>query len=92
LIPPTLVSGCSVKIIWWGSQCACLFSKRLERGWFVWSTAKEGKNSLAPAQLAMLLGGDDWCALGIDISLDATIRSVSRWNPTVYLIPIPALY
>lgn len=34
--------------------------KRLERGKFVWPSAKEGKVSLTPAQLAMLLEGIDW--------------------------------
>ena len=36
---------------------ACLFSKRLEKGRFVWPSAKEGKIALTPAQLAMLLEG-----------------------------------
>jgi len=39
---------------------ACLFSKRLEKGRFVWPSAKEGKIALTPAQLAMLLEGIDW--------------------------------
>ena len=41
-------------------QGACLFSKRLEKGRFVWPAAKEGKIALTPAQLAMLLEGIDW--------------------------------
>ncbi len=49
-----------VKIIWWDGQGACLFSKRLETGRFVWPSAKEGKISLTAAQLAMLLEGIDW--------------------------------
>jgi len=44
----------------WDSQGACLFSKRLERGRFVWPAAKDGKISLTAAQLAMLLEGIDW--------------------------------
>jgi len=44
----------------WDSQGACLFSKRLERGRFVWPAAKEGKINLTAAQLAMLLEGIDW--------------------------------
>ena len=42
------------------TQGACLFSKRLERGRFVWPAAKDGKISLTSAQLAMLLEGIDW--------------------------------
>lgn len=52
--------GDLMKIIWWDSQGACLFSKRLERGRFVWPAAKEGKINLTSAQLAMLLEGIDW--------------------------------
>jgi len=52
--------GDLLKIIWWDSQGACLFSKRLERGRFVWPAAKEGKIHLTSAQLAMLLEGIDW--------------------------------
>ena len=52
--------GDLLKIIWWDSQGACLFSKRLERGRFVWPAAKDGKINLTSAQLAMLLEGIDW--------------------------------
>jgi len=52
--------GDLLKIIWWEIQGACLFSKRLERGRFVWPAAKEGKINLTVAQLAMLLEGIDW--------------------------------
>lgn len=52
--------GDLIKIIWWDSQGACLFSKRLERGRFVWPAAKKGKVSLSPSQLSMLLEGIDW--------------------------------
>lgn len=48
------------KVIWWDGQGACLFVKRLERGRFVWPQATEGKVSLTPAQLSMLLEGIDW--------------------------------
>lgn len=52
--------GDLIKIIWWDGQGACLFSKRLEKGRFVWPSAREGKVGLTPAQLAMLLEGIDW--------------------------------
>ena len=51
-----------VKILWWDGQGACLFSKRLERGRFVWPAAKDGKVKLTAAQLSMLLEGLDWRA------------------------------
>jgi transposase len=52
--------GDLLKIIWWDEQGACLFSKRLERGRFVWPAAKDGKVSVTAAQLSMLLEGIDW--------------------------------
>ena len=52
--------GDLLKIIWWDTQGACLFMKRLERGRFVWPAAKDGKVSVTAAQLAMLLEGIDW--------------------------------
>lgn len=52
--------GDLLKIIWWDSQGACLFSKRLERGRFVWPAAKDGKVNISGAQLSMLLEGIDW--------------------------------
>ena len=42
--------GDLVKIIWWDGQGACMFMKRLEKGRFVWPSAKEGKIALTPAQ------------------------------------------
>ena len=66
--------GDLIKIIWWGeasnatglrempNQGACLFAKRLERGRFVWPSAKSGKVHLSKAQLSMLLEGIDWRA------------------------------
>jgi transposase len=52
--------GDLLKIIWWDAQGACLFSKRLEKGRFVWPAAKDGKIAVTPAQLSMLLEGIDW--------------------------------
>ena len=52
--------GDLLKIIWWDNQGACLFSKRLEKGRFVWPAAKDGKINVSGAQLSMLLEGIDW--------------------------------
>ena len=52
--------GDLIKIVWWDGQGACMFSKRLEKGKFVWPSAKDGKISATPAQLSMLLEGIDW--------------------------------
>ena len=52
--------GDLLKVIWWDGQGACLFSKRLERGRFVWPSPADGRVSVTPAQLSMLLEGIDW--------------------------------
>ena len=52
--------GDLIKILWWDGQGLCLFSKRLERGRFVWPQAKDGSAALSAAQLSMLLEGIDW--------------------------------
>ena len=52
--------GDLIKVIWFDSQGACLFSKRLERGRFVWPSPADGKVSVTSAQLAMLFEGIDW--------------------------------
>ncbi len=54
--------GDLIKVIWFDGQGACLFSKRLEKGKFVWPSSASGKVSLSPAQLSMLLEGIDWRA------------------------------
>ena len=54
--------GDLLKIVWWDGQGGCLFSKRLERGRFVWPSPADGKISVSPAQLSMLLEGIDWRA------------------------------
>ncbi len=55
--------GDLIKVIWYDGHGSCLFSKRLERGRFVWPSSADGKLILSPAQLSMLLEGIDWRAL-----------------------------
>jgi transposase len=52
--------GDIVKLLWWDGDGLCLFSKRLERGRFVWPKAETGTVPLTRAQLSMLLEGIDW--------------------------------
>ena len=52
--------GGMVKLLWYDGQGMCLFSKRLERGHFVWPVTGTGRVSLTSAQLSMLLEGIDW--------------------------------
>lgn len=39
---------------------ACLFTKKLERGRFIWPSAADGTVVITPAQLGYLLEGIDW--------------------------------
>jgi transposase len=52
--------GGLVKLLWYDGQGLCLFTKRLDRGHFVWPTTETGRVSLTPAQLSMLIEGIDW--------------------------------
>jgi transposase len=62
--------GHLAKVLWWSGDGLCLFSKRLEKGRFVWPQAGSGSTvSLSQAQLSMLLEGIDWR------------RPVRTWRP-----------
>ncbi|MBT8154683.1 IS66 family insertion sequence element accessory protein TnpB [Epibacterium ulvae] len=52
--------GDLLKITGWDQQGAYLFSKRHEKGRFVWPAAKDGKVSVTTAQLSMLSGASSW--------------------------------
>jgi transposase len=52
--------GDLIKILWFDGQGLCLLAKRLEKGRFVWPSPADGKVTITPAQLAMLLEGIDW--------------------------------
>jgi transposase len=53
-------SGTLVKIIWHDGIGMSLYAKRLEKGRFIWPSAKDGAVSLTSSQLACLLDGIDW--------------------------------
>lgn len=52
--------GDLLKVIWHDGQGACLFTKRLERGRFIWPSPADGSVSISAAQLNYLLSGIDW--------------------------------
>ena len=54
--------GDLIKVLWHDTQGTCLFSKRLERGRFIWPTPSDGAVSISPAQLGYMLEGIDWRA------------------------------
>src|SRR4029450_2031818 len=60
--------GGLIKVLWHDGQGMCVFSKRLERGRFIWPSPADGTAALTPpapaattpAQLGYLLEGIDW--------------------------------
>jgi transposase len=52
--------GDVIKIVWHDGQGACLFTKRLERGRFLWPSVADGVVTISTAQMAYLLDGIDW--------------------------------
>lgn len=52
--------GDLIKLIWHDGQGSCLFTKRLERGKFIWPSAEGGAVAISAAQLSYLLSGIDW--------------------------------
>src|SRR5258707_10437253 len=49
--------GDLIKIIWHDGLGACLFTKRLERGRFLWPSLADGVVTISVAQLSYLLSG-----------------------------------
>jgi transposase len=52
--------GDLLKVIWHDTQGACLFTKRLDRGGFIWPSLADGAVTISTAQLSYLLSGIDW--------------------------------
>ena len=54
--------GDLIKLIWHDDQGMCLFTKRLERGRFIWPANNGDAVTISAAQLGYLLEGIDWRA------------------------------
>jgi len=52
--------GDLIKCLWHDGQGFCLFSKRLDRGRFLWPSLADGVVTISPAQLGYLIEGIDW--------------------------------
>jgi transposase len=52
--------GGLIKVLWHDGQGMCLFSKRLEKGRFIWPSSVDGAVVIGAAQLGYLLEGIDW--------------------------------
>lgn len=55
-------SGSLCKILWHDGIAMSLYSRRLERGRYVWPAAKDGTVAIPASALACLLEGIDWRA------------------------------
>ena len=49
-----------IKVLWHDGQGFCLFSKRLDRGRFLWPSTSDGMVTISPGQLGYLIEGIDW--------------------------------
>ncbi len=52
--------GSLCKILWHDAFGMSLYAKRLERGRFIWPSAKDGVVSISASAMACLLEGVDW--------------------------------
>ena len=52
--------GDLIKILWHDGLGMPLYAKRLERGCFLWPSAKDGAVAITSSQLAYMLDGIDW--------------------------------
>ena len=82
--------GDMVKIIWWDGQGACLYSKRLERGRFVWPAAKDGKVQLTAAQLSMLPEGLEYVPARFIVKRFVRPRLACTRCESFHQAPLPA--
>jgi transposase len=53
-------SGSLIKILWHDGLGMSLYTRRLERGRFIWPQATDGVISISMSQLAYMLDGIDW--------------------------------
>jgi transposase len=92
--------GDLLKVIWHDGQGACLFTKRLEKGRFLWPSPADGAISISPAQLGYLLSGSIGdiprkpgvqrrLADGLSLKLLANYDSLTRWyHPSILFLSI----
>jgi transposase len=52
--------GDLIKILWHDGLGMSLYANRLERGRFLWPSAKDGTVAITSSQLAYMLDGIDW--------------------------------
>lgn len=68
--------GDLLKVIWHDGQGACLFTKKLERGRFVWPSLANGVVSISQAQMSSI----SW-SWSLSLSLSLSLSSSSSLRP-----------
>lgn len=53
-------SGSLCKILWHDGLGMSLYARKLDRGYFIWPSAKDGVVAISASALACLLDGIDW--------------------------------
>lgn len=53
-------SGSLIKVLWHDGIGMSLYAKRLERGRFIWPSARAGVVAISASQLSYMLDGIDW--------------------------------
>ena len=62
--------GDLAKILWHDGLGLSLYAKRLDRGKFIWPSAKEGVISISAGQMAYMLEGIDWRKSAADMEAE----------------------
>ena len=88
--------GDLAKILWHDGLGLSLYAKRLDRGKFIWPSAREGVVSISAGQMAYMLEGIDWRKSATDMEaeergLSATMKASAKlrksWNHTHFRAP-----
>ena len=88
--------GDLAKILWHDGLGLSLYAKRLDRGKFIWPSAKEGVVSISAGQMADMLEGIDWRKSATDMEAkerglsamtEAPAKRRKTWGQTHFRAP-----
>lgn len=83
--------GALIKVLWHDGQGACLFSKKLERGRFIWPSPADGVITFTPAQLGYLLEGIDLAHAAEDLAANGDMLTILALHVVVDVIASPGV-
>ena len=79
--------GGLIKVIWHDGQGACLFTKKLERGRFIWPSVADGTVVITPGQLGYLLEGYRLADAAKDLATNISRMSKNAGMAGANMIP-----